>query len=79
MEVLDIYGLAFGCTFCDERDDCLFKEIRKIKDFEKRIELIESMSYTEKQELVYLHKICSLQREIELRKLNSNNVEQKND
>jgi len=32
MEVLDIYGLAFGCTFCDERDDCPFKEIRKIKD-----------------------------------------------
>ncbi len=34
MEVLDIYGLAFGCTFCDERDDSPFKEIRKIKDFE---------------------------------------------
>jgi len=37
------------------------------------------MSFTEKQELVYQHKICSLQGEIELRKLNSNNVEQKND
>jgi hypothetical protein len=61
--------------YIDEKDDCPLKELRKILDFEKRFELIEKMSIEQKNHIIQHHNRCSMQRQIELRKVNNQNSE----
>jgi len=51
----NLYGLVAQCPFGDECLDCPLKEIRKINDFEKQIEIIDNMTNVEIDKIASFH------------------------
>jgi len=58
-----LYGLVMQCPFGDECHDCPLKEIRKINDFEKQIEIIDSMTNDEINKIASFHDNRRFERE----------------
>jgi len=74
MDTADLYGLAFGCPYCDEKDDCPLKELRKLNDFEKQYEIIENMSKEQKISIISYHRLCRIKQN-ELRKVDNQKID----
>ena len=58
----NIYGLAIGCPYVDECNDCLLKELRKLGDFEQQVEIIDKMEIAEINEITRFHQKRSFER-----------------
>jgi hypothetical protein len=62
-----LYGLAISCSFEDECDNCPMKEIRKLKDFEQKVETIDKMTLEEIAKLTQFHNNHRHEREEKIR------------
>jgi hypothetical protein len=70
---LVLYGLIIECPFVTEKKDCPLHEIRKLSNFDMRIEIIENMSDKEVTRIVSWHNQCQSERETENRNESSSN------
>jgi len=61
-----IYGLAIECPFGVEFNNCSFHELRKLKCFEKQIEVIDNMTVDEINDKIQFHNQCRFEREINI-------------
>ncbi len=50
-------GLIFGCPLSDVKSNCPFKLLRMLS-VERRLEIIENYSDSEKEKIIFLHKQC---------------------
>ncbi len=63
---LRMYGLVMECPFGVECSDCPIQDLRKLKDFEKQVEIIDNMTQKSLNEVVKFHDECRVQRENDL-------------
>jgi len=52
---MKLYGLAIECPQNDDCKDCLLRELRKLNDFEKIVEIIDNMTDEEVFKISIFH------------------------
>jgi len=52
---MQLYGLAVECPQDDDCKDCQIRELRKLNDFEKIVEIIDNMTDDEVLKISILH------------------------
>lgn len=71
-KMLRLYGLTISCTFETECPNCHIKYIRKINDFEKQVEFIDSLPKEEVFSLLAFHDKRVIEREHDIYECKAN-------
>lgn len=60
---MQLYGLAMECPQDDDCKDCSLRELRKLKDFEQIVEIIDNMTNDEVFKISIFHNQCRYEKE----------------